>query len=93
MGIEGPGLRDQAKHEEDKFYAKKQKASHKNELRNKNKIANSGIRLTIIYPCIPVIPRVRVAVCRGMPKSNTVPVPATPVLETPRVFPYPCQTL
>jgi hypothetical protein len=29
----------------------------------------------------------------GVPKSNTVPVPALPVLETPQVFPYPCGTL
>ena len=28
-----------------------------------------------------------------MPKPTTVPVPALPVLETPRVFPYPYQTL
>ena len=28
-----------------------------------------------------------------MPKSTTVPVPALPVLENPRVFPYPCGTL
>jgi hypothetical protein len=33
------------------------------------------------------------AVCRGVPKSNTVPVPAVPVSEAPRVNPYPCETL
>jgi len=32
-------------------------------------------------------------VCHGVPKIKTVPVPALPVLETPRVFPYPCGTL
>ena len=36
---------------------------------------------------------VRVRGVRGVPKSNTVPVPALPVLETPRVFLYPCRTL
>jgi hypothetical protein len=36
---------------------------------------------------------VRVHGVRGVPKSNTVPVPALPVLEIPRVFPYPCGTL
>ena len=36
---------------------------------------------------------VRVHSVRGVPKSNTVPVPALPVLETLRVFPYPCRTL
>ena len=28
-----------------------------------------------------------------MPNSNTIPIPALPVLETPRVFSYPCGTL
>jgi hypothetical protein len=28
-----------------------------------------------------------------VPKSTTVPLPALPVLENPRVFPYPCPTL
>ena len=36
---------------------------------------------------------VRVRGVRGVPKYNTVPVPALPVLETLRVFPYPCGTL
>src|SRR5713101_5821472 len=65
------------------------KSDNKNEI----KMVNSEAHLTTIYPCIPVIPRVRVAVCRGVPKSTTVPVPAIPVLETLRVFPYPCLTL
>ena len=30
---------------------------------------------------------------RGVPKSDTVPEPVLPVLETPRVLPYPCGTL
>jgi hypothetical protein len=29
----------------------------------------------------------------GVPKSHTVPVPALPVLGTPRVNPYPCDSL
>ena len=52
-----------------------------------------GLTLVAIYPCIPVIPRYGYAVCRGVPKSNTVPVPAEPVLEAPRVNPYPCESL
>ena len=31
--------------------------------------------------------------CRGVSKVKTVPVPAIPVLEEPRVYPYPCGTL
>ena len=34
-----------------------------------------------------MIPRVRVAVCRGLPKAQPVPVPVTPVTPNPRVFP------
>ena len=45
---------------------------------------------TVIYPYIPANPRYGYVVCCGVPKSTTVPVPALPVLETPRVFPYPC---
>jgi hypothetical protein len=40
-----------------------------------------------------VIPQYGYAVCCGVPKPNTLPVPALPVLENPRVFPYPCPTL
>ena len=32
-------------------------------------------------------------VCRGVPKSTTIPVPMLPVLETPQVYPYPCSTI
>ena len=46
-----------------------------------------------IYPYIPVILRVRVAVCCSVPKTRTIPEPALPVLEAPRVYPYPCSTL
>ena len=46
-----------------------------------------------IYPCIPAIPQYGYTVCHGVPKSTTVPVPALPILENPRVFLYPCQTL
>ena len=38
-------------------------------------------------------PRYGYAVCCSMPKFNTVPTPAGPVLETPRVNQYPCGTL
>ena len=57
------------------------------------KIENTEAHLTVIYPCIPVIPRVRVVVCHGVPKSSTEPVPALPVLEAPQVNLYPCETL
>jgi hypothetical protein len=60
---------------------------------NKNKIENSEAHFTIIYPCIPMIPWVRVAVCCGVPKFSTVPVPAIPILEALRVYPYLCETL
>ena len=46
-----------------------------------------------MYPYIPAIPRYGYTVCRGVPKSTTVPVPALPVSENPRVFPYLCQSL
>src|ERR1700759_1463995 len=36
--------------------------------------------------------RYRYTVCRSVSKSNTIPVPTVPVLETPRVCPYPWQT-
>jgi hypothetical protein len=32
-------------------------------------------------------------VCHGVPKSDTVAVPALPVLETPQVYPYPNTSL
>ena len=48
---------------------------------------------TVIYPYIPAIPQYRYTVCRGVPKSTTVPVPTLPILENPRVFLYPCLTL
>ena len=48
---------------------------------------------TAVYPCIPATPRYGYAVCCGVSKFTTVPVPVVPVLETPRVFPYPWQTL
>ena len=48
---------------------------------------------TIINPWIPETPRHGYAVCRGVAKARTVPVPVTPVLESPRVYPYPCSTL
>jgi hypothetical protein len=48
---------------------------------------------TRINPWIPATPRYRYAVCCGVPKCNTVPVPVIPVLEEPRVYPYPCGTL
>jgi len=53
------------------------------------------IRFTLMYcTCeIPVIPRCRYVVCRGVPKTNTIPVPVAPVTRSPRVFPYPCHTL
>jgi len=33
----------------------------------------------IKYLCVPAILQVRVTVCHGVSKSNTVPVPALPV--------------
>jgi hypothetical protein len=37
----------------------------KNDNKNEIKIANSDAQLTVIYPCIPMIPRVWVAVCQS----------------------------
>ena len=42
---------------------------------------------------IPVIPWYGYTVCRGVPNTNTVPVPVVPVTGSPRVFPYSCRTL
>ena len=42
---------------------------------------------------IPVIPWYGYTVCRGVPNTNTVPVPVVPVTRSPQVFPYPCRTL
>jgi hypothetical protein len=42
----------------------------------------------VIYPLIPVIPRHGYAVCSGVSKSTTVPVPAKPVTSNPWVFLY-----
>jgi hypothetical protein len=64
-----------------------------NDNKNEIKIANNEAHLTVIYLCIPVIPWVWVAVCHSVPKSSTIPVPTVPVLEAPRVYPYPCETL
>jgi hypothetical protein len=44
-------------------------------------------------PCIPTTPWCRYTICCGVPKCTTIPVPALPVLETLRVYPYPWQTL
>ena len=46
-----------------------------------------------IYPCIPAMPQYGYTVCHDVPKSTTVPVPALPILENLRVFPYLCRTL
>ena len=48
---------------------------------------------TIIYLWIPVIPQHGYAVCRGVLKSTTVPIPAKPVTSNPRVFLYLWQSL
>jgi hypothetical protein len=37
--------------------------------------------------------QVQVCGIRSVTKSDTVPVPVIPVLETPQVYPYPCGTL
>ena len=50
-----------------------------------NKINYSHL---VIYPYIPVIPLHGYVVCRGVPKSTTVPVPAKPVTSYPWVFLY-----
>jgi hypothetical protein len=65
----------------------------KNDKKNEIKIANNEAHITIIYLCIPVILQVRVAVCHGVPKSTTVPVPVIPVLEALWVYLYLCETL
>ena len=45
------------------------------------------------YLCVPAIPQVRVTVCHGVSKSNTVPVPMLPVTRSLRVLLYPWRTL
>ena len=40
----------------------------------------------IKYPCVPAVPWVRVTVCCGVSKSNTVPVPTLPVTWSPRTL-------
>ena len=47
----------------------------------------------IINLWIPLTLQYRYAVCHGVPKSTTIPIPALPVWETPRVFLYLCQSL
>jgi len=48
---------------------------------------------TAVYPCIPATPWYGYAVCCGVSKFTTVPVPAKPVTPNPRVFPNPWPTL
>ena len=56
------------------------------------KTENREAYLTIIYPCIPTIPRYGYTVCTVC--QNPIPYePVLPVLETPRVLPYLCGTL
>jgi len=38
--------------------------------------------------CIPTTPQYGYAVCHGVLKSNTVPVPVLPILETLQVYLY-----
>ena len=57
------------------------------------KIVNNEDHPTEIYPRNTRNTAVRVRGVRGVPKSYTVPEPVLPVLETPRVLPYPCGTL
>ena len=57
------------------------------------KIVNNEDHPTEIYPRNTRNTAVRVRGVRGVPKSYTVPEPVLPVLETPRVSPYPCGTL
>jgi hypothetical protein len=56
------------------------------------KAENSEAYLIIKYPCHTRNTAVRVHGIRGVPKSNTIPEPVVPVLETPRVLPYPYGT-
>jgi hypothetical protein len=60
---------------------------------NNKTLANELTHATRINPWIPATPRYGYAVCCSVPKCNTVPVPALPVWEEPRVYPYPCGTL
>jgi hypothetical protein len=51
----------------------------KNDNKNEIKIENSEVQLTVIYLCIPVIPRVRVAVWAAVCQSATpYPYPQYP---------------
>jgi hypothetical protein len=43
----------------------------KNDNKNEIKIENSEVQLTVIYPCIPVISQVRVAVWAAVCQSAT----------------------
>ena len=57
------------------------------------KLVNNEDHPTEIYPWNTRNTAVRVRGVRGVPISDTVPEPVLPVLETPRVLPYPCGTL
>ena len=57
------------------------------------KIVNNEDHPTEIYPWNTRNTAVRVHGVRSVPKSYTIPEPVLPVLETPRVSPYPCGTL
>ena len=54
--------------------------------KNKKKLyknSNKNVDLEKIFNlCIPATPQVQVAVCLSVPKSTTVPVPTSPILET-----------
>ena len=44
----------------------------------------------VMYLYIPAIPQYGYAVCCGVLKSNTVPVPTLPILQNPWIFLYLC---
>ena len=52
--------------------------------------ANKNVYLKKIFnPCIPVLtPWVWVMVCLDVPKFTTIPIPMSPILETPQVYPH-----
>lgn len=62
----------------------------------RNQSRNGGYRAHLYHKinlCKPVIPQYGYAVCCGVSKPNTVPVPTVPILEIPQVYLYPCSTL
>jgi hypothetical protein len=76
------------------FYLVMSHCDNKQILKEKSRTIFKIINI-MTHPCqainlsIPATPRYRYAVCSGVPKSTTVPIPLLPILETPWVYPHP----